>query len=106
MSRLNWLKNGFISKEHFAPFVVEKDSDYYVDLCKKYNSLIKCAKDAGADDESINILNHDISKIREALKEYYKGNISKSYTIIQNIIKGCLNNNLAVDTVLSSDAFP
>lgn len=29
---LTWMNNGFICKDLYAPFVVEKDSDYFDDL--------------------------------------------------------------------------
>lgn len=32
--RLNWLNNGFICKELYAPFVLEKDVEYLGDLEK------------------------------------------------------------------------
>lgn len=31
---LTWMKNGFICKDLYAPFVLEKDSDYLDDLKK------------------------------------------------------------------------
>ena len=31
---LTWMNNGFISKDLYAPFVLEKDSDYIDDLKK------------------------------------------------------------------------
>lgn len=36
---LTWLNNGFICKELYAPFKIDKDIDYRKDLEKKYNIL-------------------------------------------------------------------
>ena len=51
--RLNWVNNGFICKELYAPFVVENDNDYYDDLLSKFNLVLRQAKSAGADEDSI-----------------------------------------------------
>ena len=41
--KLTWLKNEFICKELYAPFKIDKDTDYRNDLEKKYNII--CAKE-------------------------------------------------------------
>lgn len=33
--RLTWIKDNFIAKELYAPFIIEKDIDYYDDLSQK-----------------------------------------------------------------------
>ena len=38
---LTWMSNGFICKDLYAPFVLEKDSDYLEDLKKKYKIVIQ-----------------------------------------------------------------
>ena len=53
---LTWMNNGFICKDLYAPFVLEKDSDYLDDLRKKYKIVLQQAGAAGADDESLKIL--------------------------------------------------
>lgn len=53
---LTWIRNGFICKELYAPFVLDKDSDYLDDLKKKYKIVLKQAGNAGADAESLKIL--------------------------------------------------
>lgn len=55
MGKLIWIKD-FIKKEYYAPFVLEKDEDYYRDLCKKYKIMLAAAKEAGADEKSIKII--------------------------------------------------
>ena len=55
--KLTWVDNGFICRDLYAPFVIEKDSEYIDDLRNKYRLVIRRAKDAGADAESLRILN-------------------------------------------------
>ena len=38
---LTWLNNGFICKELYAPFKIDKDKDYRADLEKKYNIVME-----------------------------------------------------------------
>lgn len=36
---LAWMNNGFICKDLYAPFVLDKDTDYLDDLKKKYKTV-------------------------------------------------------------------
>ena len=54
--RLSWLMNDFICKELYAPYIIDRDSDYYDSLQNKFNIVLKQSKKAGADDESIAII--------------------------------------------------
>ena len=103
--RLNWLDNNFIDRDLYAPFIVKSDVDYYDDLCKRYRTLLNDARNAGADLESLHIIKKYTRTIREALNEYYKGLISTSHTKVKNLIKDCMDESLAVDTLANSDAF-
>lgn len=105
-NKLFWIKEGFIDKELYAPFVIEHDSDYYNDLCKKYNLIKKRAREAGADSESINIIEEFSKRIRDAVKNYYKGNISKAHNQVKKLVKKCIDNKLAVSELNKSYAFP
>ena len=104
--RLTWVNNGFICKELYAPFVIEKDCDYYGDLKKRFNIMLKQAIDSGADETSIKIINKYKEKILEAVRCYYRADIAKSNTIILNLIKDIGENSFAVNTLQNSDAFP
>ena len=53
---LAWMNNGFICKDLYAPFVLDKDTDYLDDLKKKYKTVLKQAGDAGADADILKIL--------------------------------------------------
>ena len=52
---LAWMNNGFICKDLYAPFVLDKDTDYLDDLKKKYKTVLKQAGDVGADAESLTL---------------------------------------------------
>ena len=104
--RLDWLQNGFINKDLYAPFKVKKDSDYYIDLKKRYGLLISQAKMANADSESISIIDGYTKRVLKAIRCYYKGHISTTHSIIKKIVKETAVNNLALTKLYSSDAFP
>ncbi|MDO5406092.1 MAG: RES domain-containing protein [Eubacteriales bacterium] len=102
---LSWLNNGFICKELYAPFILSKDADYIKDLNKRFLLLQKQAEKAGADDESIKIIKKYKRKIIESLKCYYRADISKSNTIIYNLVKDIGENPFAVNQLNKSYAF-
>ncbi len=104
--RLNWLNNNFICKELYAPFWVEKDTDYLNDLTRRYAILLKQVINAGADEESIKIVKKYKRKIIESLNCYYQADIEKSNIIIKNLLKDIGNDQLAVSTLDTSYAFP
>ena len=103
---LTWLNNNFICKEFYAPFTIEKDNDYCMDLDKRYSTVLKQALNAGADEESIKIIMKCKSNIISALKSYYKADLAKSNRIILNIIKDIGNDPLADNSLTNSFAFP
>ena len=103
---LTWLNNGFICKKLYTPFVLEKDNDYKDDLRRKYALVLKQAKNAGADDESIRIIEKYSRKILESMTCYYKADLEKSNIIIRNLIKNIGKDPFAVTTLANSDAFP
>lgn len=105
MARLTWVEN-FIVKELYAPYVIEKDEDYYKDLNKKYQMLLEVAETAGADEASLKIIKRYSQKVKESIRLYYDGSISKAHSIIKNLIKGCEDNSLAANAIINSDAFP
>lgn len=105
MEKLTWVKH-FIVKELYAPYVVEKDEDYYEDLKSKYHMLMHVTKNAGADDESLKIIKRYSEKVKDSLRLYYAGSISKAHNTVKNLVKGCADNELAVSTLENSNAFP
>lgn len=105
MKKLTWVEK-IIAKELYAPYVVDKDEDYYKDLENKYRQLFDWAKDAEADSESLAIIKRYSDKIKESIRLYYDGSVSKAHNIIRNLVKGCENDKLAVNTIINSEAFP
>ena len=104
--RLTWLNKGFICKDLYAPFKIDKDSDYRKDLKNKYDIVINQAKNSGADDESMRIIIDFSARILKALELYYKADIAESNNIILELVKDIGNNSFAVNSVVNSDAFP
>ena len=104
--RLTWLNNGFICEELYAPFKIDKDIDYRIDLEKKYNLVMKQAKNANADDESLKIIDIFSAKILKSIDLYYKADIAESNNIILELVKEIGDDPFAVNSVTNSDAFP
>lgn len=104
--RLPWLMNNFICRELYGPFIIEKDSDYSSDLKGKYATILQQAQKAGADEESLKIIRKFSKKIIEAINCYYVADISKSNTIIKNLLSDIGEDPFAVNTLNNSCAFP
>lgn len=103
---LSWLMNNFICRELYAPFIIEKDNDYLSDLKKKYETVLRQAEKAGADEGSLKIIRKYRSKIIESINCYYVADISKSNTIIKNLLSDIGEDPFAVNTLNNSCAFP
>lgn len=103
--RLTWL-NDLICKELYAPFKIDKDIDYRNDLEQKYSKVMEQAKNANADDESLEIIDAFSSKILKSLDLYYKADIAESNNIILELVKDIGDKPLAVNLVINSEAFP
>lgn len=104
--RLTWLNNKFICKDLYAPFKIDKDSDYKKDLKNKYDIVQNQAIASGADDESMRIIIYFSDRILKSLELYYKADIAESNNIILELVKDIGNNPFAVNSVVNSDAFP
>ena len=92
--RLTWLNNKFICKDLYAPFKIDKDSDYKEDLKNKYDIVQNQARASGADDESMGIIIGFSDRILKSLELYYKADIAESNNIILELVKDIGNNPL------------
>lgn len=102
--KLLWITKA-IDQKLYAPFEIEKDSEYYPDLRDKYLTLLNDAKKAKADAESIRIIEKYRDRIQTAVRDYYKGNIISSHQKIKNLVKDCIDDSFAVSEVNKSFAF-
>ena len=102
---VSWIQS-FSEREIQVPFTVNTDAEYYDDLRKRFTCFINILKKASADISCIKIAKQYSDKVCEALRDYYHGNISSCHQKIQNLIKNCSNNSLAVSTLNESRAFP
>lgn len=64
-----WIEEAFHCVEFSAPFVIEKDISYYPDLSNKYRVLLKRASGAGADDDSLAIIEKYSKKVLIAFED-------------------------------------
>lgn len=103
---LSWLTNNFISKELYAPFIIEQDNDYLSDLKKRYDIVFNQAKNAKADKDSLTIIQKYQDNICCALNSYYKADIAESSSIIKRLIEDVQSDSFAVTTLDKSWAFP
>lgn len=103
---LNWLENGFICRNLCSPFVVKMDNEYLPDLENRYNTLLKQAEVAGADGDSLRVLEEYEHSVLESLYCYYRADISGSNEIIENLLRGVGSDPLASGPLSESMAFP
>ena len=107
MSQQNiWLTNGFVKSSQCAPFVIDSDQEYYSNLRDRYKGLYEDAKKAGADEKSLHLIKRFTEKVCEAIRNYYKGNLSTCHDIIRNLVKDAIENPVAVETIDNSEALP
>lgn len=105
MAIYDWLIS-FSTKEFQAPFYIKNDSDYYNNLRKRLTHFVSALENAKADKESVYYAKKYSEKVCEALRKYYKGNISSCHQIIENLVKGCETCPFAVSELSKSRAFP
>lgn len=101
-----WIVEAFHCVEFSAPFVIEKDISYYPDLSNKYRVLLKRASGAGADDDSLAIIEKYSKKVLDSIRRYYRADISGSNAEIKNLIAGLDDCPLASSSLYNSPAFP
>ena len=86
MTKLTWVEK-FITKELYAPYVVKRDEDYYKDLKMKYRIFYNAAKKAGADEESLKIIKKFSETVKESIRLYYSGSVSRAHNRIKKLVK-------------------
>lgn len=102
---LSWLKKNFICKELYAPYIIDTDIEYIDALNEKYEIVLKQAKNAGADAESIKIIEDYKDEILKAIKAYYCADLSKSSSIVRNLIQDIGDDPFAINNLSASYAF-
>ena len=103
--KLSWLANNFICKELYAPYIIETDIEYIDVLTEKYDIVLKQAKNAGADAESIKIIEDYKNKILEAMEAYYSADLYDSSAIVKELVQNIGDDPYAVNNLFASDAF-
>ena len=106
MKKANWRNREFVVRELYAPFVIQKDSDYSRVLSEKFLALLNKAKECEADTKSISIIKENKNRIEKSIHDYYLGKIGEFYSTIKDLVADCLTNKLAVSYLHDSYAFP
>lgn len=100
----SWV-NDAIRKELYAPFSVDSDSEYYPNLRYRYKVYYDTCRNAGADDESLRIVKKYSEKVLKAIRTYYKGGVSSAHMMLKNLVRGCMDDPLAVCGINDNKAF-
>ncbi len=96
----------FIKDNIALPISIDYDNQYYPSLCQEYEKLILGLSQTKAPEAIIDISKQYSEKIKNAIQEYYKGNIIQSHAIISNIFDDCCTDNIyAISDVNTSIAF-
>lgn len=89
------------------PISIELDNQYYSVLGDKLNQLISGLIKSNAPKSIIDITRRYSQKIKDAIQEYYKGNIIQAHSIVEGLFDDCCNENpYAISDINSSIAFP
>lgn len=104
--RLKWVDKGFISKDLYAPFVLDDDYGYRVDLEHRFSRLYEQARGADADPESLEIIDCYKAGILRAIDSYYRADLTECNKIVEDLVGDIGDNPLAVAPLRDSWAFP
>lgn len=106
MSKNNsWIKLLLNDKNFYAPFEIDNDYEYYDDLLKKYRKFCTVLKAIGADETCIGIAEKYTNRILEAVRFYNNGKVSSAHQKIKNLVRECIDNEMAKNSIGDSFAF-
>jgi len=105
MNKYAWIEK-IETKEFIAPFVVEKDSEYFADLNKRLSSFIEEISKSGANNNFIEEILRYRDAIIKAIDLYYQGDIIDAHTIIGDLLE-CFDetDKISISDINSSIAF-
>ena len=103
--KLPWVLNA-IDKKYYAPFTVERDCDYYGSLRRLYTDFCCFCVDAGADSESVEVLEDSTGRILNAVQMFYRGKIGAAHEEVKRLVEQCGDDELAFAPVNSGIVFP
>ena len=94
------------SSDFRAPFTVKEDGEYYADLRKRLTLFVKVLREAGFDDQAVNAARKTADKVCESVRDYYRGNVGTCHQGIENLVKRCAVNEMALSAVNGNTIFP
>lgn len=97
-----WLNDGFITKELYAPYVIERDCEYLSEPRKQYDLVLRQATRAKADPKSLEIIRRYRAEVLNALHFYYKADIEESNQIIRKLVDDVASNDFAISELSKS----
>lgn len=99
------MNDDFISKDLYAPFVIDDDCAYRADLAHRFDRLYERARGVSADPESLEIIERYKVELLRALDSYYHANLTECNIIIEGLVKDIGEERLAVAPLRDSWAF-
>lgn len=105
MNKYAWIEKIEL-KEFIAPFVVEKDNEYFVDLNKRLSSFIEEISKSGANEYFIEEILKYRDAIIKAIDLYYQGDIIDAHTTIGDLLE-CFSEDdkISISNINNSIAF-
>ncbi len=106
MKHLEWIEKLNYNK-FVAPFLIKSDNQYFSELKNKLNELVDELYLCGADSDILDVARRYRDRITSSIDFYYKGDIIKSQTIINDLINEFPDDNeYAISGINTGIAFP
>ena len=102
---LSWVR-GAIDRGFYAPFKVREDRDYYDSLRNLYGYFRKHCADAGADRESLDVIDRYKDCVLRALQLFYGGKIGDAHKVVKALVEECEDDKLAFASINGGFIFP
>ena len=105
MNKYTWI-NKIEYNEFVAPFVVEKDCEYFADLNKRLTGFTDQISKSGANDNFVKVVVNYRDAIINAINLYYQGDIIDAHSAISNLIDDFdENDKISISNINNSIAF-
>ena len=101
---LKWFEN-LDYTIYVNPRKIDEDNQYFPALKERYSEILTDLKKNKAPDYFIKEVTEYTARLENTIEEYYSGNIIRAQTIINEMIKGLIDDSTAVSYVADCAAF-
>lgn len=106
MKNFAWIET-FDYNKFLTPFLLDSDNEYFGKLKNKLKELVDELELRGAESDIIDVARRFSDRIIDSIELYYKGDIIKSQTIINELINEFPDDNeYAISGINTGSAFP